>query len=524
MKSKLPKTVGFLLLGVLCVYSFTNQPSRTAIDSIRPDDVRRHIDFIASDSLKGRNTPSEGLDIAADYLAEQFEAFGLKPLKASYSQEFDLNRVRLGEQNAFKLSMPDGSEKRFRIRREFMPFEYTANKVVEAELTFVGYGISASEFRYDDYGDIDVSGKIVVILKHEPGEKDPESPFEGVKNSTYGQMNTKVELAIERGAAGMIVVNDPFNHRSLRPRGFPWPSLYRKIPNAAIPYTLSITEGEKIPVIHAGKSFIRAVFGSVDSLEAIQKRIDANLQPNSFNLENFTASIQTSTEVESEATQNVVAIWEGSDPELKKQAIVIGAHYDHVGYKKDEVKPGEDYIFNGADDNASGTVGLLEVAEAFSLAGHPKRSVIFIAFAGEEKGLFGSRYYVAKPLWPLSKTKAMVNMDMIGRNEGDRVSIIGYSHSPELNQINTEENKYVGLDLRYDGEQYFRRSDQFSFARKGIPVLFYNTGTHADYHQVSDNPDKINEGKIAMICRLVFRTAWRAANTSEELTYVEPIR
>ncbi|MFQ5605884.1 MAG: M28 family peptidase [bacterium] len=522
MYKKTVLTILMIFALVLASHAAGNQPSRTALNSIKPSDVRTYIDFLASDSLKGRNTPSPGLNQAAAFIAEQFERLGLQPLNGDYYQTFHMNKVYLGKENYLKIIDAQNTEHNFKIKREFMPFEYTANKAVEGELVFAGYGITAPEYQYDDYANVQVEGKIVLVLRHEPGEKDSSSVFDGAKNSDFAKMQTKVENAIEHGAIGLIMVTDPVNHRSLRPRGFPWPSLYKNLPNQAIPYTLALMESKKIPVVHVGKAFVKQIFGSVDSLKSLQTKIDGAMRPNSFVISNLKAALKTTTDVQSEATQNVVALLEGSDAVLKKQAIVIGAHYDHVGTKLGKIKSGEDYIFNGADDNASGTVGLLEVAEAFTLAEPPQRSVIFIAFAGEEKGLFGSRFYVEKPLWPISKTKAMLNMDMIGRNAGDQVTIVGFSRSPDLNEINTEENKKIGLKLEYNGEQFFRRSDQYQFARKGIPVLFYNTGEHEDYHKVSDNPDKINEGKVAMIARLVFRTAWRAANTNQSFQYIEP--
>ena len=505
----------------LIVFASSIEPSRPALDSIRPADIRKHIDFLASDSLKGRDTPSEGLKIAADYLVTEFKRYGLQPLSGSYIQEFNVNRVRLGDGNYLKLTKTDQPEILFRIKREFMPFAYTADDSVNAELAFVGYGITAPEFNYDDYQNIDVKDKVVLILRHEPGEKDSASVFDGVKSSAHFQLPSKVENAIEHGAAAVLVINDPLNHRSLRPRGFPWPSLYKNIPLDAIPLTLSLSEDKKIPVVQVGKKFIDQIFGSVDSLKSIQKQIDGLLKTNSFTLSDFRVNIKTSTKTESTTTQNVVALWEGSDPKLRDEAIVIGAHYDHVGVNKIDIKPGKDNIFNGADDNASGTVGLLEVAEAFSLAPRPKRSVIFIAFAGEEKGLFGSRVYVERPLWSLTDTKAMFNMDMIGRNDGDKLTVIGFSRSPGLNDVNTRENQFIGLKLEYNGEQFFRRSDHFNFARKKIPVLGYHTGEHEDYHKVTDHADKINEGKVAMISKLLFRTAWQVANTDRTFKYIE---
>ncbi|MFQ5772297.1 MAG: M28 family peptidase, partial [bacterium] len=355
MKVKVISVIGILLLLVFSAFSYLDVPSKTALYSIRPEDVRRHIDFLASDSLKGRNTPSTGLNIAAEYIEQEFERYGIQPLNDSYLQAFNLNKVHLAEGNSVKLMAANQTEYSLKIKREFMPYEFTANKEIKGELVFAGYGITASEYDYDDYQNLDVQGKVVLVLKHEPGEKDTASVFEGVKNTDHSKIRTKVENAIEHGATGLMVINDPLNHRSLRPRGFPWPSLYKNIPNEAVPYTLALSEGKKIPVVQVGKSFIRKVFGSVDSLKAIQKRMDAGLKPESFAIPNFTVTLKTSTSVDSTPTQNVVGIWEGSDPALKKQAIVIGAHYDHVGYKQDGVKPGEDYIYNGADDNASGT-------------------------------------------------------------------------------------------------------------------------------------------------------------------------
>lgn len=521
MKKALISVLLFTLNFTLILLASSKGPSRPALDSIRAADIRRHIDFLASDSLKGRDTPSEGLNIAADYLVAEFKRYGLQPLNGSYFQKFNVNRVRLGDENYLKLEKTGRPEVSFRIKKEFMPYGLTANSASEGELVFAGYGISAPEFNYDDYQNIDVKDKVVLIFRHEPGEKDSTSVFDGLKSSTHFQLHSKVENAIAHGAAALLVVNDPLNHRSMRPRGFPWPSLYKNIPAEAVPLTLLLSEDQKIPVVQVGKKFINQIFGSVDSLKSIQNKIDSSLKTNSFTLTDFKVDIKTSTKTESTTTQNVVALWEGSDPKLKDEAIVIGAHYDHVGVNKIDSTPGKDNIFNGADDNASGTVGLLEIAQAFSVAPRAKRSIIFIAFAGEEKGLFGSRYYVEKPLWSLADTKAMFNMDMIGRNDGEKVSIVGFTRSPDLNEINTRENKFVGLTLEYNAEQFFRRSDQYNFARKKIPVLFYHTGEHEDYHKVTDHSNKINEGKIAMISKLLFRTAWQAANTNKTFKYIE---
>jgi hypothetical protein len=366
-----------------------------------------------------------------------------------------------------------------------------------------------------------VKEKIVLAMRHEPGENDPASPFEGERETKYSQVGWKVQNAIDHGAVGVLVITDPVNHRSLAARGFPWPSLYEGIPDEALPLSLALTEEEKIPVVQVGEMVIQNVLGHVDTLRHWQQQIDRTLKPRSAALPQIQVQLQTTTEVTLQATRNVVGLIEGADPKLKHEIVVIGAHYDHIGYLKQH-EPNQDYIYNGADDNASGTSAVLAIARAFGTTRQrPKRSVLLIAFAGEEKGLFGSRAYVEKPLFPLENTAAMLNLDMVGRNAEDSVSIDGVSHSPDLIQLNEEENRDIGLTLDYSIEPYNHRSDQYNFARKKIPFLFYHTGEHQDYHRVSDNPDKIKENKIAKIATLAFRVAWRAANTNQRFKYVE---
>ncbi len=501
-------------------FSGRRTPPPDALNLIRPDVLREYIDFLASDSLKGRNTPSPELKIAAHFIADHFREYGLQPVNGSYFQEFKVSRVRLGERNHLIITI-NGEVHRLKIRREFMPFDVTGTRAVKGPVVFAGYGITAPEYGYDDYAGVDVKGKIVLVMRHEPGEKDPQSPFEGTKMSRYGQVKYKVENAIEHGAAGMIVFNDPLNHRSIRPRGFPWPSLFANLPDDAIPLTLVLEENRKIPVVEIGKKTLKLLFGSVDSLRRVQQRIDSTLKPQSFPLAGVTADLETSTKKDEQTTQNVVGYLEGRDPELKNELLIFGAHYDHVGMMKNAPK-GVDAIYNGADDNASGTSLLLALARAFGEAPkRPRRSILFIAFAGEEKGLFGSRVYSTKPLFPLQKTVAMLNFDMVGRNAPDTLLIGGTTHCPDLVQIAEEENRYIGFHLAYTLEQFYARSDQYNFGRHKIPYLFFSTGLHKDYHRVSDHAYKINEYKMAMIGKLALRIGWRIADSADHYRFVE---
>jgi hypothetical protein len=496
-------------------------PPAEALNAITATDIRRHIDFLAADSLMGRNTPSPELDRAAEYIAGEFKRYGLKPVSGSYFNDFNVSIVRLGKENSLAITTAAG-EKVFEIKKDFMPFDMTASHAVAASLVYAGYGITAPEYDYDDYAGLEARGKIVLVMRHEPGERDPASPFEGAKDTEYSQVSSKVQNAIDHGAAGLLVITDPVNHRSLVPRGFPWPSLFESIPDDALPLTLALTEKEKIPVVQVGEAVIQQILGNVDTLRAWQQQIDHTRQPKSISLSQVEVRLQTTTEATLQPTRNVAGLIEGADAKLKKELVVIGAHYDHVGYIKPH-KEGEDYIYNGADDNASGTSAVLAIAKAFGAAKKkPKRSILLMTFAGEEKGLFGSRAYVEQPLLPLENTVAMLNLDMVGRNAPDSVSVGGVSRSPDLVKINEEENREVGMVLDYSIESYHNRSDQYNFARKKVPFLFYFTGLHQDYHRVGDNPDKINEHKIARIATLAFRVAWRAANTDQRFRFVEP--
>ena len=249
----------------------------------------------------------------------------------------------------------------------------------------------------------------------------------------------------------------------------------------------------------------------------LQQKIDETQKPASLAIPGVTARTAIQLEKNIYKTQNVAGFLEGADPELRHELVVIGAHYDHVGIK-------DGRVFPGADDNASGTAGLLEIAEAFAeMPGRPARSLLFVAFSAEEIGLLGSRHHVEKNSDRLPRIAAMVNMDMIGRNDSDILTVIGTNRSPELHELNIAANQEIGFRLLYNGERYFNRSDQASFAEHGIPVIFYHTDSHADYHRPTDTPDKINAEKLTRIARLVFLVAWQIANQSERPTY-EPLQ
>ena len=495
-----------------------SRPQSGALNRILQENVRRDIFFLASDSLKGRDTPSPELDTAAAYVAKAFARAGLQPVNGSYFQRVPLNIVSLSEPNELRIRR--GSfEKACEIKTEFTPFEMTATRRVHASLVFAGYGISAPEYKYDDYAGIDVQGKVVVVLRHEPGEEDTTSVFMGAKATEYSGVGTKIRIAREHGAIGVLVATDPLNHTSLSPRGFPWPSLSRIIPKDALPLTLGAEESTKVPVVQIGESVITLLFGSVDSLKTIQAGIDRRLTPHSYAIEGTEAFLETSTEKKDMSSRNVVGLLPGSDPRLRDEIVIVGAHYDHVGYRKEHA-PGERYIFNGADDNASGTCALLGVAAALGgLPSAPRRSILCIAFSGEEKGLYGSEYYARAPLFPMKNTVAMLNMDMVGRNGEDSLYLICADGSPDIDRIAHEEDKTEGFVL-VETKLTVGGSDHMSFMKRNIPNLFFTSGLEDVYHTVNDRPELIDTRKIARVARLVFLTAYHCAGDSLRYQYI----
>ncbi len=513
------------LLICFCILGFLktggDAPPGAALQAIEAAEIGQHLNFLAADSMLGRNTPSPELEKVAAYISRYFASIGIKPLTESYLQPFALNQIFLGDTSACHITTA-AATREYVLKKEFMPYEMTANQAASGEIVFAGYGISAPELGYDDYRDVDVTGKIVFVLKRGPRQKDPDSPFFAQKDVSFNRVDEKIKTAIEKGAAGILLVTDPLHNRMLTPRGFPWPNLYKGFPPDAVPVTLARMEGEKIPAVQVGEEAIRQLFGSIETLKQLQHEIDSTMTPHSFPIQGASAQLHTTTRQKVQVTSNVAGWLEGSDPKLKQEVLVIGAHYDHVGYRKNS-SAGEDSVYNGADDNASGTAGLMAVARAFAAAARAhKRSVLFIAFAGEEKGLFGSSHYVAEPLLPLEKTVAMLNLDMIGRNHIDSLSVTGARSSVELATMLKSANKATGFILQTSNDKYLRGgSDHAPFVRKGIPVLFYFAGEHADYHKVSDEVAKINFAKVARVSELCFRTAWKVVQARKRPLYID---
>lgn len=476
--------------------------------SITPEKAKEHLSILASDSMMGRATLRAEIWKAAQYLSTKFREYNLQPFPdTSYFHIYYLTRRFLASAPSCVISKKDTAVA-LASGSDFRPYYFSGEaNVRDLPIVFIGYGLSLPEFNYNEYDAVDVRGKAVMLIDDVPPFIEQQIPSRRELRAT-ASLSAKAKIAQEKGAAAVIVVD--FRRSKIRLRGFPWPSLSSTIRRTALP-ALPKAEYLSVPVISISQKGVELLVDSVEQLLSWKKMIDSTAAPHSRLLSNRRLSLHIAFETEDIPVPNVVGYLPGA---LKpEEFVLVGAHFDHIGIGKPRGEE-KDSIFNGADDNASGTTGLLLLAEAFGK--HPtllKRSILFVAFSGEEMGLLGSRAFVADSSLPIDRIVAMLNMDMISRNHPDTLHIGGHTTSSVLQQILEEENQLLDhpFVLLYDIEEFMNRSDQASFIRKGIPALFFFTGLHKDYHQVNDEEEWVNFQKLAHVTRLVARILWRLA-------------
>jgi Peptidase family M28/PDZ domain/PA domain len=472
------------------------------------DALKSHVRYLASDELTGRGVDTPGIKLARDYIAREFAKYGLHPGgdKGSYFQGFEVTTgVEIKQPTA--LVLDNGQP--LTLNEEWTPLALSQSGKAEGDVVFAGYGITAKDYGYDDYAGIDAKGKIVIVLRYEPPPKDDKSPFQKApRYSTHAALRTKANNARDHGATGLILVDvnrtAEGNKELLSTRsGFS-------------------RDNNGIVAVQVKRQVLeRWLQDRAVSLAELKSKIDRNEKPASIPLSGAKVSLSVTLEPIRQRTENVVGILPGSDSRLRDEALVIGAHYDHLGlgYFGTRDSRMEGQIHHGADDNASGTAVLLGVAEHLAHSSpNPARSIIFVAFSGEELGLFGSRYFVDHPPFPLSATKGMLNLDMVGRLRDNRVTVFGTRSAKELSDIVTSEAHRLGLEVREsDG---IGRSDNISFYNKKIPALHFFTGSHPDYHRPTDTWDKINPEGMVKVSELVLATTQRIANAATGLNFV----
>jgi Zn-dependent M28 family amino/carboxypeptidase len=531
--------VGVLLPHI--VLAQAARPSRApGSDVITIPKMRADVEFLAGDALRGRLTDTPENAITLEWVAARFKWLGLKPMGASgsYFLPYGLSVSSLGTGSNELAITRAGQTTRYGLTTGFYPHRSSASTTATGDLVFAHFGITAEPLGYNDLGG-DVRGKVLLILEHEPGENDSTSKFDGVVTSEYTNPLKKALAAQARGAAAVLFVTDVQNHQGAQSfetasRNY-WPAQ----PPRLLPYTLSAWADKlSIPAgqisVALADSLVRGAGKPLADLARAAEGSARGSMP--IAIPGVSVTVTTSVVRRTVTDRNVLAAIEGSDPVLKNEWVVIAAHPDHNGAVGDTIYP-------GADDNASGAAGLLAIAEAYAKAAaagqRPRRSVLFASFNSEERGpLMGSWGYTEAPSVPLDRTIAMINLDMIGRNEevpengGARfrglpvqtgesnknsVTLLGWSRSTLTAAAERANARYrLTLKKNYDNNisQLLRRSDSWAFLQHGVPAIWFHNGLHPDYHLTSDTADRLNYEKMERIVELVHQMSWDLANAS----------
>jgi len=481
-----------------------------AAPAIDADRLLGHIKFLASDDMKGRADGSPELNRAADYIAQQFKEIGLNPGgdNGTWFEPFDLVAgLAVGARNSLVVSDRTRSV-RLALGSTYYPLSTVPNESRDSPsaqmdklpLVFAGFGLSAPQANYDDYAGLDVSGKAVIIFSHEPQESDPNSPLNGNRPMPESTLYRKAEIAHNRGARVLLAVSDP-SHATDQ-------GLFHAFD------VLPDADEAGMPVLRVRRNEMQPLLDAW-GLDALAIQISRDLRPRSRPLNAASVDYTEFLAHDRRPVRNVVGIMPGSDPSRAGEAIVIGAHYDHVGLGgRLSVTPertGE--IHNGADDNASGTASIIEIARA-AMAERERfpRTLIFIAFAGEERGLLGSAHYVSAPAIAIANTVAMLNLDMVGRSRG-AVDVSGLDVAALKSDLMAAAQVTGGIEIKQEGPGA-GRSDDSSFLDAHVPAVNFFTGFHPDYHRPTDDWEKINKEGTARVAALALEFAARIAQDS----------
>jgi hypothetical protein len=523
-----------LVLLILTAIPAKAQKKPTGIEAIKSTDLEAHLSFIASPLLKGRVNGEPGLDIAQEYIVSQVKLLGLKPADgASYYQPYTVTRSEYDTALTLIQVAQEGKDSVI-INRPFYQLLPTgpSNINIDGEVVFAGYGLKQDEYNYNDFENINPEGKILLIMSGAPLSDDGKTyRFREMNRGSFNSVQVKLLACMFTRAKAVLIFPDPKSGCSSLDEEMP--EIYTSLKRT---YEM---KGEKTPDIQM-PGMPRIIFvhrdaadellrGTGHTLEGLQQEIDAGLKPHSFVIPGKILRIKGRVKTTDTRLNNVAAIIEGRDPALKNEYVVFTSHADHVGG-------------SGADDNASGCAALLSIAKAFRLQEEKNsRSVLFLWFSGEETGLYGSKYYVSNPLVPLEKTVVALNMDMIGRVKGvadtskdnpmtGKNAVFGITdyQSKDLLSIAGEVDRESVLDIDYSLSArnhplvLYARSDHYNFTRKDIPVIFFTTGLHTDYHKPTDVVEKIDFRKLELVTRTMYQIGFTVANRKERISVDNP--
>jgi hypothetical protein len=468
-------------------------PDAPYTPAISADQVLRRIAFLADDKLEGRESGTEGGTKTEEWVASEYARFGLEPLSATKGSPFTdvpMAGRPIPEQSWVEFGTDGAAPQRVAPEKGSGPFSFSASGEVSGPLVFAGFGISATKEGYDDYEGVDVKGKVVLVLRHGPGEKDPASPWKDPRTrAAEVAFSSKAKRAAAAGAAAILLVNDS-NHP--KEDGLP---------------VEAGGESSPIPVVAVRRATADLLLAPIGkTLAALQAEIDADRKPRSRAVAGVNVRVKAT--IAGTSARNVVFVRRGTDPALRDEAVLLCAHMDHVGRGFfGSVAKAAGQIHNGADDNASGTAAVLEVAEALAAGPPMKRSVVFAAWCGEEKGLIGSLWFTEHPLWDLSKIAICVNLDMVGRYREATpkdAGLIAEGSATAVGTVDAIKRLAAAQKLRCttDSWEAWEQSDHAAFYAKGVPSLFFHTGLHPDYHTPTDDWWKVPaepEARIALM-------------------------
>lgn len=529
------KRDGMRFFFILTLSSFAMTGCRPAAlsDDYRPDmdHILIPLRILASDSLEGREAGTVGEDMAARYLAAQLRQYGIQPFaypagiaahdSLTFLQPFDAVKVTVLASSG--MTLVDSGDLRnayFWFGEHMVNFhQYVFDTDFDGPVVFAGYGITAPEFGYDDYEGLDVRGKIVLALDGEPCSDRDDFFFADIPSSYSSALYYKRHRAKELGARALVVLA----YDKLLEKWGEYRTYFKSGKLVFKDDLAGFSDSTSLPFFYANEFFFRRVLASSPfSFDSIRSMAGAGNTVPRFGLAGKRITGQMRTKRVATKSQNVVGVIPGRDSVLKNEYVVLGAHFDHLGISE----AGD--VFNGADDNASGTVAVLETARGLAGRTDLRRSILIIFHGGEEKGLLGSEYYTSEStLRPveLSQMVCHLNMDMVGRESEDSIHVIGSGRlSSELKSLNESINRRLGLfhfDYTFDADddpnRYYYRSDHYHYARNGIPVVFFFDGMTEDYHKPTDDVEKINPSKIAKAARLLYHLARSIANLDHRL-------
>ena len=525
-------TITFILPSAALAQTATRakSPAMNAAQTITANQLSDYLYFVASDEMEGRDTPSRGLDLTAKFIATMLSRWGVKPAgdNGTYFQKIEMRRDKVNP--ASTTATINGQQ--LTHGTDFIA-NATAGNISNAPMVFAGNGWMVKSKNLEPLKDIDAKGKVVVIYSDNVprGVTFQELFASGKQGEAWAD---PITYAQQKGAVGLVIAGTPNLLKN-------WERIHRQREqggNFRIEKLNESSNNTNIPVMYISQTTSEKLFaGESSDLNKIAEIYGMTAPLPSFVFSpNKTASAVIATTKETATTQNVVAKIEGSDPVLKNEMVAIGAHYDHDGVNPNA--PGEDKIWNGADDDGSGTVAVFAIAEALAKSPvKPKRSILFVWHAGEEKGLWGSEYFSKFPTVDLGKVVTQLNIDMIGRSKKagdtnkanaelsgpDEIYVIGSEMmSSKLGEVTKSvNNSFLKLNYNYkyddpkDPNRFFFRSDHFNYAQKGIPIVFWFDGVHEDYHKPSDTADKIDYQKMEKVARTIFLTMWEIADLNQ---------